>query len=134
MLGGDRGHAEARPTFRSSQSNIKSAADFDGYTAACGLITDGGAVHHTTPSDIYRKAGFLFLIGSTIGRVILEARQIPVLATSFPGIIEAVGGGGTPSTTTRILPSGSMRSAMGRRRPVRAALRRGPDITRVATT
>lgn len=103
MLGGDRvwAIAEARPDipFVLRESNIMGAADFDAVQSR--LATHPNVTvepYTTTPSDIYRNAKVLLVPHRVDNRprVILEAQAngIPVLATSFPGIIEAVGRGG----------------------------------------
>lgn len=103
MLGGDRvwGIAAARPDipFVLRESNIMATADHDAVQR--GVSTHPNvtvAPYTTTPSDIYRDAKVLLVPHRVDNRprVILEAQAngIPVLATAFPGLIEAVGDGG----------------------------------------
>ena len=103
MLGGDRvwAIAEARPDipFVLRESNIMSPADFDAVRRQLPTHPNVTVQPYTTnPSDIYREARVLLVPHRVDNRprVILEAQAngIPVLATAFPGLIEAVGDGG----------------------------------------
>ena len=103
MLGGDRvwNLARARPDipFVLRESNIMSDGERD---AVVRQLPDHPNVtlepYTTSPADIYRKARILLVPHRVDNRprVILEAQSngIPVLATAFPGLSEAVGGGG----------------------------------------
>ncbi len=103
MLGGDRvwAIAEARPDipFVLRESNIMSDADLAAvrrHLSSHPNVTV--APYTTTPSEIYRDAKVLLVPHRVDNRprVVLEAQTngIPVLATAFPGLIEAVGAGG----------------------------------------
>ncbi len=103
MLGGDRVWAIAKARtdipFVLRESNIMSAADHAAVQrgiAAHPNVTV--APYTTTPTEIYRTAKVLLVPHRVDNRprVILEAQAngIPVLATEFPGLIEAVGEGG----------------------------------------
>ncbi|MEO6468367.1 MAG: glycosyltransferase [Acidimicrobiia bacterium] len=104
MLGGDRvwDMARARPdiSFVLRQSNMMSEAEIDAVTRPLADHPNVALLPYTTcPAELYRDARILLVPHRVDNRprVVLEAQAngIPVLATEFPGLIEAVGAGGT---------------------------------------
>ncbi len=103
MLGGDRvwALAAARPDipFILRESNMMSEAELA--TIAIQLDAHPNVTvqpYTTSPAELYQQARILLVPHRVDNRprVVLEAQSngIPVLATSFPGLIEAVGRGG----------------------------------------
>ena len=104
MLGGDRvwALARARPDipFVLRESNMMSAEELKAVTSRLAEHPNVSLrPYTTTPVDLYRDARVLLVPHRVDNRprVILEAQSngIPVIATSFPGLVEAVGSGGT---------------------------------------
>ncbi len=103
MLGGDRvwDLARARPDipFVLRESNMMSDAELAAVTRPLADHPNVTLLPYTTcPADLYREARVLLVPHRVDNRprVVLEAQAngIPVLATEFPGLIEAVGNGG----------------------------------------
>ncbi len=104
MLGGDRvwGLARARPDipFVLRESNMMSEAEIDAVTRPLADHPNVTLLPYTTdPAELYLEARVLLVPHRVDNRprVVLEAQAngIPVLATEFPGLIEAVGAGGS---------------------------------------
>ncbi|MEP6623894.1 MAG: glycosyltransferase [Acidimicrobiia bacterium] len=103
MLGGDRvwDLARARPDipFVLRESNMMSAAELAAVTRPLADHPNVTLLPYTTcPADLYREARVLLVPHRVDNRprVVLEAQAngIPVLATEFPGLVEAIGTGG----------------------------------------
>ena len=104
MLGGDRvwDLARARPDipFVLRESNMMSDAELAAVTRPLADHPNVTLLPYTTcPAELYREARVLLVPHRVDNRprVVLEAQAngIPVLATEFPGLVEAVGAGGT---------------------------------------
>ncbi len=103
MLGGDRvwALAAARPDipFILRESNMMSEAELAAISGQLDAHPNVTVMPYTTsPAELYEEARVLLVPHRVDNRprVVLEAQGngIPVLATSFPGLIEAVGSGG----------------------------------------
>ncbi len=103
MLGGDRiwALAKARPDipFVVRESNMMSPEEHAAVARELPAHPNVTVLPYTTnPADLYRDARIL-LVPHRVNnrpRVVLEAQTngVPVLATEFPGLLEAVGAGG----------------------------------------
>ncbi len=103
MLGGDRvwDLARARPDipFVLRESNMMSAAELEAVNRRLTEHPNVTVLPYTMcPAELYRDARLLLVPHRVDNRprVVLEAQAngIPVLATEFPGLVEAVGAGG----------------------------------------